>query len=124
MDLCQIIRVVSLSLNIYIYLFKQKFSTVWRLRMTGAATAGRRRSALCLTKNLIYQATVVETAQAKQETYIGLASTSFKDRFANHKQSFKNTTTKKAGVVPPASVWCPSKSRKHLNLFLFRQPEM
>ena len=43
----------------------------------------------CQTKNLIYQATVKQTLQNKSETYIGLTATSFKDRLANHKTSFK-----------------------------------
>ena len=43
----------------------------------------------CQSKNLIYQATVQQTLHNKSETYIGLTATSFKDRLANHKTSFK-----------------------------------
>ena len=43
----------------------------------------------CQTRNLIYQATVHQTLENKSETYIGLTATSFKDRLANHKTSFK-----------------------------------
>ena len=42
----------------------------------------------CRRKNIIYQATV--NCEGKNETYIGLASTEFKTRFANHKNSFKD----------------------------------
>ena len=43
----------------------------------------------CLTLELIYEATLdVENHETK--TYIGQASTDFKSRLANHKQSFKN----------------------------------
>ena len=41
----------------------------------------------CLTKAIIYQATV--TSEEGSETYIGLTDTDFKSRFRNHKQSFK-----------------------------------
>ena len=41
----------------------------------------------CLTKGIIYQATV--TSEEGSETYIGLTDTEFKSRVRNHKQSFK-----------------------------------
>ena len=42
----------------------------------------------CLAKNIIYKATVTaDTSPPKQ--YIGLTSTTFKERLSNHKQSFK-----------------------------------
>ena len=44
----------------------------------------------CLTKGIIYQATV--TSEEGSETYIGLADTDFKSRFKNHKQAFKKQT--------------------------------
>ena len=44
----------------------------------------------CLEKNVIYQATVTpENNHTKVETYVGLCSTTFKDRFHNHTTSFK-----------------------------------
>ena len=43
----------------------------------------------CLTKNLVYQATV-ELENHEPKTYIGQASTDFKSRLATHKHSFKN----------------------------------
>ena len=53
----------------------------------------------CLTKNLIYQATVVTTQPTPEtQTYIGLSAPEFKARLGNHKKSFnhekhKNDTT-------------------------------
>ena len=44
----------------------------------------------CLSKNIIYQATVVRGDNKKKETYIGLTENTFKTRYANHTQSFKN----------------------------------
>ena len=47
----------------------------------------------CLAKNIIYQATIkpeINSKNIKEETYIGLASTSFKARLGNHKASIKN----------------------------------
>ena len=44
----------------------------------------------CLSKNIIYQATV--KSDVKEETYVGLTATDFKSRLANHKASFKSNT--------------------------------
>ena len=41
----------------------------------------------CLTENIVYQATVT-TDENHDETYVGVTSTPFKTRLANHKQSF------------------------------------
>ena len=43
----------------------------------------------CLSKNLIYEATVTQENNTKN-SYTGLCSTTFKARLAIHKQSFKN----------------------------------
>ena len=43
----------------------------------------------CLASGIVYQATVTETATKRKETYIGMTETTFKQRYANHKQSFK-----------------------------------
>ena len=44
----------------------------------------------CLLENMIYQATVKQEVTGKEETYIGLASTSWKARLAVHTSSFKH----------------------------------
>ena len=45
----------------------------------------------CLEKNVIYQAKVTTTSDpSKTETYVGLCATTFKDRYRNHKSSFKH----------------------------------
>ena len=46
----------------------------------------------CLTKNIVYEATVKSTGQQDDDvkSYIGLCSTSFKERLAVHKQHIKN----------------------------------
>ena len=43
----------------------------------------------CLTKCVVYEATVTETTLNNQETYIGLTENEFKTRFNFHKSSFK-----------------------------------
>ena len=43
----------------------------------------------CLTKCVVYKATVTETTLNNQETYIGLTENEFKTRFNLHKLSFK-----------------------------------
>ena len=44
----------------------------------------------CMNKNIIYQASVTQEMSGKVDTYIGLTSTTFKARLANHQQAFKN----------------------------------
>ena len=44
----------------------------------------------CLKENTIYQATVTQVVSGKVETYLGLASTTWKARLAVHKSSMKN----------------------------------
>ena len=44
----------------------------------------------CLKENTIYQATVTQVASGKVETYVGLASTTWKARFNVHTASMKN----------------------------------
>ena len=52
----------------------------------------------CLTKNVIYKATITTANPDTEKEYIGLCETTFKKRYANHKKSFnhekyKNSTT-------------------------------
>ena len=45
----------------------------------------------CLEENVIYQAKVTQINDpSKTETYVGLCATTFKDRYRNHKSSFKH----------------------------------
>ena len=44
----------------------------------------------CLTKELVYQATVVRTDTQHKETYTGLTGGTFKDRFNHHNSNFRN----------------------------------
>ena len=43
----------------------------------------------CKTKGVVYQATVTIEGTNQTATYVGMTETSFKERYANHKQSFK-----------------------------------
>ena len=48
----------------------------------------------CLSKNIIYKAEVTETDSENKQTvenYVGLCSTTFKERLGNHLQSFKHS---------------------------------
>ena len=46
----------------------------------------------CKAKNIVYQAIVTtEQVPPAVETYIGMTATEFKDRYANHKQSFNKS---------------------------------
>ena len=49
----------------------------------------------CLQTNVIYQATV--TTETATETYVGLA-TNFKERYRNHKTSFRHSKRRKRGT--------------------------
>ena len=44
----------------------------------------------CLTSQLIYQADVANNLDDESKYYLGLAETTFKERYGNHKSSFKN----------------------------------
>ena len=44
----------------------------------------------CQESGIVYQATVKEKGNGNTETYVGLTETSFKLRYANHKQTFEN----------------------------------
>ena len=62
----------------------------------------------CRSKEIVYQATVV--SENKEETYIGATATEFKQRYANHKQSF-NKQSKQAATELSKHIW-DLKSRK------------
>ena len=50
----------------------------------------------CLTKSIVYQATVTTNDSKPDQTYVCLTSNTFKTRFANHKTSFTNVNKKHA----------------------------
>ena len=50
----------------------------------------------CLSKNIVYQATVSRPDSNRVETYVGCTSTTFKLRLGNHIQSFTNPTLEDA----------------------------
>ena len=50
----------------------------------------------CLTKSIVYQATVKNIDKNTEETYVGLTEGTFKTRYLNHTSSFRNEKTKNA----------------------------
>ena len=48
----------------------------------------------CLTSHRIYQAGVTNNLEIEYKYYLGLAETTFKERYSNHKSSFKNENSK------------------------------
>ena len=48
----------------------------------------------CLTPKIIYQADVTNDTDGTYKYYLGRAETSFKDRYNNHKSSFRNNQQK------------------------------
>ena len=48
----------------------------------------------CLTSQLIYQADVTNNLDSEYKYYLGLAEATFKERYSNHKSSFKNENSK------------------------------
>ena len=53
----------------------------------------------CLTKELVYQATVVRTDTQHKETYTGLTGGTFKDRYNHHMSNFRNQSGDKATTL-------------------------
>ena len=59
----------------------------------------------CRASNLVYQATLKTTEDPPTvETYVGLSATEFKDRYRNHKTSFKNRNHSKATTLS-VKIW-------------------
>ena len=50
----------------------------------------------CLTKNLVYLATVTPSNGDPKQTYIGLTGCTFKERHRNHTMSFRHKSKRKA----------------------------
>jgi len=53
-------------------------------------------SGQCLTKSIVYQATVKSADNKPDETYIGLTANTFKTRFNGHTASFKHTNKRQS----------------------------
>ena len=53
----------------------------------------------CLTKSVVYQATVTRHDNHMQETYVGLTENTFKIRYNGHNSNFKNKTQKNATAL-------------------------
>ena len=68
----------------------------------------------CLTKCVVYKATVTETTWNNQETYIGLTENKFKTRFNLHKSSFK-LEHKRTSTTLSDHVWKLKKKNINLN---------
>ena len=56
----------------------------------------------CLLDNIVYQAKV--KSETTEETYIGLASTTFKSRLGNHRKAFKNDKYR-CDTTPSSHIW-------------------
>ena len=69
----------------------------------------------CLTKCVVYKATVTETTSNNQETYIGLTENEFKTRFNLHKSSFK-LENKRTSTTLSDHVWKLKKKNINFNI--------
>ena len=69
----------------------------------------------CLTKCVVYKATVTETTSNNQETYIGLTENEFKTRFNLHKSSFK-LEHKRTSTTLSDHVWKLKKNNINFNV--------
>ena len=69
----------------------------------------------CLTKCVVYKATVTETTSKNQETYIGLTENEFKTRFNLHKSSFK-LEHKRTSTTLSDHVWKLKKKNINFNI--------
>ena len=73
----------------------------------------------CLTKCVVYKATVTETTSNNQETYIGLTEIEFKTRFSLHRSSFK-LKHKRTSTTLSDHVW-KFKKKKTINFNIKRE---
>ena len=64
----------------------------------------------CLTKSVVYQATVTETNTDKTETYVGLCETDFKARYYNHRSTFKHEN-KQNNTELSKHIWHPKNNK-------------
>ena len=69
----------------------------------------------CLTKCVLYKATVTETTSNNQETYIGLTENEFKTRFNLHESSFK-LEPKRTSTTLSEHVWILKNENINFNI--------
>ena len=69
----------------------------------------------CLTKYVVYKATVTETISNNQETYIGLTENEIKTRLNLHKSSFK-LEQKRTSTTLSDHVWKLKKKNINFNI--------
>ena len=69
----------------------------------------------CLTENVVYQATVNQTQDKIVNTYVGLTSTSFKERWRNHKTSFNLENYSKATTLS-LHIWKLKNAQKNYTI--------
>ena len=69
----------------------------------------------CLTKCILYKATVTETTSNNQETYIGQTENEFKTRFNFYKSSFK-LEHKRTSTTLSDHVWKLKKKKINFNI--------
>ena len=65
----------------------------------------------CLTSQLIYQSDVTNNLDNEYKYYLGLAETTFKERYSNDKSSFKNENSKNSTELSKY-VWSLRKNNK------------
>ena len=68
----------------------------------------------CETSGVVYQCVVKETVSGKSESYVGLTSKSFKDRFTKHKASIRNENYLPTSLSK--HIW--NLKRRHVNFEL------
>ena len=95
--------------------------TEWKnqLKIANYVTIGKKNSCplngKCLTKCVVYKATLTETTSNNQVTYIGLTENEFKTRFNLHKPSFK-LEHKRTSTTLSEHVWKLKNKNMNFNI--------
>ena len=66
---------------------------------------------ICLTSQLIYQDDVTNDLDNEYKYYLRLAETTFKERYSNHKSSFKNENSKNSTELSK-NLWSLTENNK------------
>ena len=69
----------------------------------------------CLISQLIYQADATNNLDNEYKYYTGLAGATFKERYSNHKTSFKNENSKNSTELPKY-VWSLRENNKKASI--------